>query len=411
MRIAILGTRGIPSNYGGYETFAEELARRLVAAGHTVTVYCRDRYEAPTFLGVRLVYLPTVRHKYLDTLAHTALSTLHLLFHRHDAVLYCNAANAIFTLLPRLLGMPVALNVDGIERHRKKWNFLARCWYRLSEYLATRFPTVTITDARQIALYYQQTYGHPSACIPYGAPLERIASTSALDTLGVTPQQYLLYVTRFEPENNPLLVREAFEEYDKQQPGTGLHLVLVGSAPYASSYIARVRQTTHPRVHIPGGIYGLGYHELQTHCLLYIHATEVGGTHPALIEAMGKGCLVLYLNTPENAEVAADAGIPFEKSALAAALRGALALSSQEQQALRRKAQFRVQQLYSWDAITRLYIQLFEAMSGKGDPLAVQWDPDALLTQDLSDAPQPPGQASVPGTLPAIPSSTGSLRH
>src|SRR5215472_4586237 len=101
MRIALLGTRGIPANYGGFETFAEELSTRLIARGHRVTVYCRERSESREYRGVRLIYLPTIRHKYFDTLTHTFVSTLHLLFARADAALYCNAANAIFTNLPR----------------------------------------------------------------------------------------------------------------------------------------------------------------------------------------------------------------------------------------------------------------------------------------------------------------------
>src|ERR1043166_2504008 len=122
MRIALLGTRGIPANYGGFETFAEELSTRLVQRGHLVTVYCRERYVEREYRGVRLQYLPTIRHKYFDTLAHTFVSTLHLLGRRCDVALYCNGANAIFTLAPRLFGMRVALNVDGLERLRAKWN-------------------------------------------------------------------------------------------------------------------------------------------------------------------------------------------------------------------------------------------------------------------------------------------------
>src|ERR1700722_15094018 len=139
MRIALVGARGIPANYGGFETFSEELAVRLVERGHDVTVYCRERYAETSYRGVNLVYLPTIRHKYFDTLAHTFLSTFHLLVRRADVALYMNAANAIFTLLPRLVAIPVALNVDGIERRRKKWNMLARAWYLLSEKLATLF--------------------------------------------------------------------------------------------------------------------------------------------------------------------------------------------------------------------------------------------------------------------------------
>src|SRR5439155_4254502 len=132
MRIAILGTRGIPARYGGFETFAEELSTRLADRGHVVRGYCREKYEVSAFRNVSLRYLPSIRHKYLDTLAHTFFSTLHLLLHRVDVALYCNGANAIFTPLPRIFGMPVALNVDGLERKRKKWNRLAKGWYFVS---------------------------------------------------------------------------------------------------------------------------------------------------------------------------------------------------------------------------------------------------------------------------------------
>src|SRR5690242_6061269 len=156
MRVAILGTRGIPAAYGGFETFAEELSTRLVRLGHRVTVYCRRRRVEEEWRGVRLRYLPAVRHKYLETLAHTFLSTLDLLVHRQDAALYCNGANALFTVVPRLFGIPVALNVDGLERMRRKWNRLAKSWYLLSEWLATFCPSVVVTDAQTIQEYYRK---------------------------------------------------------------------------------------------------------------------------------------------------------------------------------------------------------------------------------------------------------------
>ena len=147
MRIALLGTRGIPARYGGFETFAEELSTRLAARGHQVVVYCRERYSQPEYRGVTLQHLPTIRHKYFDTLVHTFVSTLHLLGRRCDVALYCNGANAIFTLVPRIFAIPVVLNVDGIERLRKKWNRLAKAWYLVSERLATFCPSAVVTDA------------------------------------------------------------------------------------------------------------------------------------------------------------------------------------------------------------------------------------------------------------------------
>lgn len=365
MRFAILGTRGIPARYGGFETFAEELSVRLVARGHRVTVYCRERHPEKTYRGVDLQYVPTIRHKYADTLAHTCFSTLdlaalHLVKSRYDALLYCNAATAVFTGLPRLLGIPVALNVDGLERHRKKWNILAKNWYKVSERLATWMPNVVVTDARAIADYYHTKYKRDSVMIPYGAELGPVSTDTALGELGLERHQYFLYVSRLEPENNALLVREAFERV-----ATNLQLALIGDAPYAADYIARVRDTRDPRIVMPGAIYGDGYHELGSHCFAYIQATEVGGTHPALIEAMGRGALTLYLDTPENAEVAGGAGLPFTRDNLAQVLQQALQMTEEERNLWRARAMERVRSRYSWDAVTDAYEKLLMRLAEK----------------------------------------------
>ncbi len=354
--VVILGTRGIPAAYGGFETFAEELGRRLVDRGWRVSVYCRSKHAEPSYLGVELRCLPTVRHKYLDTIAHTFLSTLHMLFHRTDTALYCNGANAIFTWIPRLFGVPTALNVDGLERKRRKWNRIAKAWYLLSERLSTFCPTEVITDALKIAEYYRERYGKRTTLIPYGAETGKVATINTLERLELEPGRYFLYVSRMEPENNALMVRQAFEQVE-----TDFRLALVGDAPYAPDYIAQVRETRDPRVVLPGAIYGQGYKELQSHCFAYIHATEVGGTHPALIEAMGRGALVLYLDTPENAEVASGAGIAFTGD-LASKLRFALAMPEQERDRLQRAAAERAAERYSWDAVTTAYEKLLAGL-------------------------------------------------
>lgn len=365
MRIAIVGTRGIPARYGGFETFAEELSTRLAARGHHVFVYCRQQHSEAIYRGVRLRTLPTIRHKYLDTIAHTFVSTMHLAWTRRlDAILYCNAANAVFTWIPRCLGMPVALNVDGLERNRRKWNALAKAWYRFSEGLATWMPNVVVTDAQAIADYYQQRHSHPSEMIPYGAEIGRVPTAGALTDLGLDKRGYFLYVSRMEPENNALLVREAFEKVD-----TEMLLALIGDAPYAAAYINQVKATEDRRIVIPGAIYGQGYRELGSHCFAYIHATEVGGTHPALIEAMGRGALTLYLDTPENAEVAGGAGIPFQHDNLDQVLRQVLAMPEQERGQWRDRAVERVRERYSWDAVTDSYERLLLRLAG-AEPVA-----------------------------------------
>ena len=357
LRIALLGTRGIPANYGGFETFAEEISTRLVARGHQVTVYCRGDGTVPQYRGVQLRHLPTIRHKYLDTIAHTGLSTLDLLFlHRHDVILYCNAANAVFTLLPRITGMPTALNVDGVERHRKKWNFAAKAWYLMSEWMATWCCSSVISDAGKIREYYLERYGKDSTFIPYGAETGKVSGTDALQALGLEPGRYVLYVSRLEPENNALMVRQAFERVR-----TDFKLALIGDAPYAEEYISRVRSTSDKRVIIPGAIYGTAYQQLQSNCAVYIQATEVGGTHPALIEAMGRGCMVLYLDTVENVEVAGDSGIVFsDTDDLVQKLQDAVDAAPAERAVWGERAMRRVERLYSWNVVTDQYESLLQ---------------------------------------------------
>ena len=249
-----------------------------------------------------------------------------------DAALYCNAANAVFTIVPRLFGIPVALNVDGIERKRRKWNAFAKAWYRVSEYLATILPNRVVTDAEAIREYYRKKYNKDSIFIPYGAETGRVETRSALDVLGLEPNRYFLYVSRMEPENRALEVRCAFE-----RAATTMKLALIGDAPHAKDYIERVRGfPKDSRIVTPGAIYGRGYRELGSWCFAYIHATEVGGTHPALIEAMGRGNLVLYFETPENAEACGDTGLPYRDDAgLTARIREALDMSEPDRERFR----------------------------------------------------------------------------
>jgi len=361
VKLAILGTRGIPANYGGFETFAEELSIRLAARGHHVTVYGRSnniRYSGKEYRGVHLVILPTIGSKHLDTVTHTFLSVLHAVPRRFDCILICNAANAAFGLVPRLTLTPVALNVDGIERKRKKWGLAGRTYYRVSEYLATLVPNVIVTDADVIQKYYKERYGAPSRMIAYGASTERETTTDVQEQLGVRARDYVLYVSRLEPENNAHTVIQSYAGVRTEKP-----LLIVGDAPYAQDYIAGLKRTTDPRVRFPGAIYGKGYRELQSHAGVYVHATEVGGTHPALIEAMGAGNCVIVYDTPENREVVSDCGL-YYRSPQELTERLQMALDNQALvEDFRSKARARIQATYSWDAITDQYEKLFKEMT------------------------------------------------
>jgi glycosyltransferase involved in cell wall biosynthesis len=366
LRIALLGSRGVPARYGGYETMMEELSARLATAGYDVTVYCRSHYTRPDereHRGVHLVVLPTLATKHLDTPVHTLLSALHVVWcrlrgRRYHAALVVNGANAIFVPLMRL-GAPTALHVDGIERRRAKWGPFGRFVYAVSERLACALPSALVTDAEVIHRHYLERYDAESWMITYGVEAEPPAHEGLLASLGLEAGRYLLYVSRFEPENNPHQVVRAYCEVAGDVP-----LVMVGDAPYAKDFIRGFQQDADPRILFPGAIYGDGYRELQCGALAYIHATDVGGTHPALVEAMGYGNCPVVNDTPENREVAGDSAYYFraaEPATLTAVLDRVLA-NRDETQSRGLEAAERANRLFSWDAVTRRYVELFKSL-------------------------------------------------
>lgn len=365
MRIAILGIRGIPASYGGFETFASELAPRLVERGHHVTVYGRRgavTWPESHYKGVRLVILPTIHTKHLDTPIHTLLACLHAATRRYDVVLVCNAANAPFTALLRIAGTPVVLNVDGIERLRKKWGRAGRGWYWMSEFLATKLASALVSDADEIQTYYRERWGADSTMIPYGASTLQPEGRSTLDKYAVKPRAYVLAVARLEPENNVDLIVRAFARVK-----TNMHLIIVGDTPFPSGHKDALRAAAEcdPRVILTGFVYGEPCHELQANSFCYVHAADVGGTSPALLESMALGGCVIVSNTPQNLEVIDSAGWSFERGSedsLVEQLQYAVD-APDEADALREKARWRVEEVYSWEGVTGAYERLLRETS------------------------------------------------
>ena len=356
MRIAILGTRGVPPSYGGFETFAAELGVRLVARGHEVFVYCREDGEA-TWRGIHRIVLPAAKHKYFETVSHALLSALDALRRDFDAVLVCNAANAFVLPLLRAARIPVAINVDGIERRRRKWNILGRAVYAIGETFSVGFANAVVADADVIARYYFEQYGASTVTIPYGAEFPAEEDSDVLERLGI--KDYILYVSRFEPENNPLEVVLACEKLRDAPP-----LVMLGKGLYAPELVAELHRHASDRVLFPGALYGRDYRTLQRNALIYVQATEVGGTHPAMIEAMAAGGAVLAHDTPENREVGGDAVGYFRfrpSESLSGILREWLA-SGVTREEMRERARRRAAERYSWEAVTDAYERLFASL-------------------------------------------------
>lgn len=364
MRIALIGTRGVPAAYSGFETAVENLGERLAARGHEVYVYCRPhmvegRYS--TYKGMRLVYLPTIASKHLDTVVHSLLSTFHMAARvRPDVAFYFIAGNAPFAGLSRLLGVPSIINVDGLDSRRAKWSGPAKRYIAWAEHSAPRFADRVITDSRVLQRIYREEHHAETEFIAYGADMPESGTTEALEGLGLEPRGYVLFVGRLVPENNAHVLIEAFADL-----ATDLKLVVVGDAPYADDYQRRLKVAAarDSRVTMTGYVFGDAYRELSRHAAIVVVATEVGGTHPVLVEAMVAGNCVLVNDHEPNVEVIGDAGATYRGDAGPAGLRAALAgllADPPRIEALRAAAAERARAVYSWDAVTDAYERLAE---------------------------------------------------
>jgi len=367
MKIAILGTRGIPASYSGFETAVEQLTSRLTERGHEVVVYCRPHVVDPKlhrYKGAELVHLRTVQNKYLDTFVHTFLSAIHAgRVTRPDVALFFIAGNSPLCLITRWASIPAVINVDGLDSDRRKWPAFAKAYLRFAERTAPRWADEAITDSHAVADIYERRYGQQIGVVPYGVTDPGHDGTETLERLGLEPRKYILFVGRLEPENNPHVLVEAFSRIGSVK-ARDMKLAIVGGAPYADDYIRQVWRTADPRVVFPGYVFGRGYWELQRHAYLFCAPTEVGGTHPVILEAMAAGNCVLVNDHRPNAETVGDAGIYFSGSTgvadLTAQLERLLAdpalVAEYRERALRRA------QMYSWEAVTDQYEQLLTAV-------------------------------------------------
>jgi len=317
MKIAFMGIRGIPASYSGFETFVEQLSKRLVRRGHDVTVYNRSTfvlYRGGNYLGVRLVRLPTLATKHLDSIVHTFLCCVHAFFVGYDLVYVCGVGNAPLAFLLRLRKTKVILNVDGADWMREKWGGFARHYLRTCERIATRSAHVVIADSRVIERRYEEKFGIKTLFIPYGANIRHHEGSDVLERFGLESRRYILFVGRLVPENCAHTLINAFSRVE-----TDLNLVIVGDAPYADEYKASL-----------------------------------------------KASAGLTRNTPANMEVVGRAAATFDhhndEEDLALKLQF-LVDHPEEVLALRMAAEERVREKYSWEKVTDRYELLYRELS------------------------------------------------
>jgi glycosyltransferase involved in cell wall biosynthesis len=387
-RLAVLGTRGIPAAYGGFETFAEELSAKLVDAGVDVTVYCEGHAaeaKPRDYRGIQLEYVPVMRCGPLTTILFD-MRCIWRARKRYDVIYVLGYGAAYFTFVPRLYGVTVWLNVDGIEWRRAKWGRLAKLYFKMMEALSCWMPDRLIADAFAIREHLHMRHNHvpPCSVIAYGASVvERAPPASSVIQLGLMPSQYYLLVCRLEPENHVREIIEGFAASKSSYP-----LIVVGNHLARNRYVRELLGFESPRVRFIGAVYDKERLEtLRYHSLAYFHGHSVGGTNPSLLEAMGCGNLVVAHDNPFNREVLGPGHSWFFLTAadVAGAVESIEGLGAAAMALAQKRVRERVRAMYSWDHITSAYLELLRGNMGFNS-----WteQSSSSATEDQSRAPK-----------------------
>ena len=363
LRVAFIGGRGVISKYSGIETYYEEVGQRLVQMGHEVTIYCRN-YFTPDLAkhnGIRLVRLPTIRSKHLETVIHTLLSTAHALTQRYDVIHYHALGPALFSFLPRLLRRKTAVTVQGLDWQRKKWGRLASAVLRVGERASMKLPNATMVVSQTLQKHYRETYGKSAFYVPNGGILRHRSEPRAILEWGLEPGKYILFLGRFSPEKGCHLLVEAFEHIE-----TDVKLVMAGGSSYCDEYSRELRTHAGERIRILDWVSGEKLDELLTNAMVFVLPSDLEGLSLALLDAMGAGLCVLTSDVPENREVVDGAGFTFQRgnaSDLADRLRFLIA-NPAAREAAGRTAKKRIEEQYQWQAIAEGIEKVYFKMLG-----------------------------------------------
>jgi glycosyltransferase involved in cell wall biosynthesis len=351
LRIAFIGGRGVVSKYSGIEAYYEEVGKRLVQMGHEVTVYCRTYFTPalPEYHGMRLIRLPTIRSKHLETVVHTLLSTAHVLTQRCDVVHYHALGPALFSFLPRLLRKKTVVTVQGLDWQRKKWGRMAATVLRLGERASVRFPSGTMVVSHALQQRYRETHGIETSYVPNGGVLREPVPARKIFEWDLEPEKYILFLGRFSPEKGCHLLVNAYERLD-----TNIKLVMAGASSYCDDYSRELRTHAGDRIKMLDWVSGKTLDELLTNAMLFVLPSDLEGLSLALLDAMGAGLCVLTSDVPENHEVVDGAGFTFQRgnsADLADRLRFLIA-NPTVREAAGRAAKQRIRDQYQWSTIT-----------------------------------------------------------
>jgi glycosyltransferase involved in cell wall biosynthesis len=366
LKLAILGSRGYPSSYGGYETLVRHLAPYLVREGHEVTVYCRaDEAGRRAWMadGVHCVTTPGVDSKSLSTLSFGLTASIDAGLRRFDSILVLNIANGFWVPLLRAARQPVALNTDGIEWERGKWSALGKAVFRAGAKASAVSANRLVCDSLAIGAIWEELFGRESTFIPYGAPILEGVGRAELDRAEIPDDPYLLVVARLVPENNVELALDALDRLGPEAPAA----IVVGSANFDSPLERRLEA-----MQDEGRVRWLGHvsnqellSQLWANCAVYVHGHSVGGTNPALLQALGAGAPTLALDTVFNREVIGHEDQLFGADPAALAEKIAALVAAPERRAeLAARGQATIRERYTWEDVCRRYMDVLVELAG-----------------------------------------------
>lgn len=361
LKVAILGAKGYPYVYGGYDTLVKELGERLQKKGVEVTVYChralfKDR--PPYVNGIKLVYTPAIEKKSLTQLTHSFISMLHACFSDVDVIFVVNSGNGPFGVISRIFRKPTAINVDGLEWLRPKWKGLGAKYFFWASKMATKFYDQVINDSDEMQRIYQELFNAKSKVIAYGANPALSSDAIKIKKWNLEKEDYFLIVGRLVPDNNADIIIEGFAKSNSRRK-----LVIVGDVPYQDDYVDNLRKIQDERLIFTG--YVTDPEELKAlyhNCYGYFHGHEYGGTNPAMLKALGYGCAILALDTVFNQEMLQNGkhGWYFEKNSNSVKeIVDKSEKSPEEMKNLRETSRFGLTQKYNWDHVTNQYLEVF----------------------------------------------------
>jgi len=350
LRVAFIGGRGVSSKYSGIETYYEEVGKRLAGMGHEMTAYCRTYFTPPMeeCNGIRVVRLPTIRSKHLETVLHTFLSTLHVLRQPCDVVHYHALGPALFSFIPRLVGKKTVVTVQGLDWQRRKWGRVASAVLRIGERAAVILPSATMVVSHVLQRRYRDNYGADTSYVPNGGLLRERSRPERLSEWGLETGSYILFLGRFSPEKGCHLLVEAYEQLN-----TDVKLVMAGASSYCDDYARKIRAHAGDRIKIMDFVSGEALDELLCHAMLFVLPSDLEGMSLALLDAMGAGLCVLTSDVPENREAIEDAGFTFRRgdvADLAERLRFLIA-NPAVREAAGEAAKRRIQEQYQWNHV------------------------------------------------------------